>query len=148
MQNKHLQGRDRFPADRVVLFVHGATYPSETVFDIDLPGGSWMDYAAVKGWSTANRPLMPKPINDNPDADMASGNSREKLGRSGVAARHFYGPNLARRRIDQPTISGRSCANLGSYKPPFALCDRTFSPGRRCAFFLDAGEPMHLSIKA
>jgi pimeloyl-ACP methyl ester carboxylesterase len=50
VRNKHLEGRDSFSGDRVVLFVHGATYPSETVFDIDLPGGSWMDYVARKGY--------------------------------------------------------------------------------------------------
>jgi hypothetical protein len=34
VRNKRLEGRDSFPGERVVLFVHGATYPSETVFDI------------------------------------------------------------------------------------------------------------------
>ena len=39
VRNKHLEGRESFPSERVALFVHGATYPSETGFDIDLPGG-------------------------------------------------------------------------------------------------------------
>jgi pimeloyl-ACP methyl ester carboxylesterase len=50
VRNKHLDGRDRFPPERVVLFVHGATYPAETTFDIDLPGGSWMDIVASRGY--------------------------------------------------------------------------------------------------
>ncbi|HEY5215517.1 MAG TPA: alpha/beta fold hydrolase [Pseudolabrys sp.] len=50
VRNKRLEGRDSFPAERVVLFVHGATYPSETGFDIDLPGGSWMENVARKGY--------------------------------------------------------------------------------------------------
>src|SRR5262249_43522858 len=50
VRNKHLEGRDNFTAERIVLFVHGATYPSETVFDIDLPGGSWADLVAKKGY--------------------------------------------------------------------------------------------------
>src|SRR5262249_33450882 len=45
-----LEGRDSFPPERVVLFVHGATYPSETMFDIDLPGGSWVENVARKGY--------------------------------------------------------------------------------------------------
>jgi pimeloyl-ACP methyl ester carboxylesterase len=49
VRNKHVEGRENFPAERVVLFVHGATYPSETGFDIDLPGGSWAELAARKG---------------------------------------------------------------------------------------------------
>jgi pimeloyl-ACP methyl ester carboxylesterase len=50
VRNKHLEGRDSFSSDRIVLFVHGATYPSETGFDIDLPGGSWADLVASKGY--------------------------------------------------------------------------------------------------
>src|SRR6516162_71620 len=50
VRNKRLEGRDSFPGEKVVLFVHGATYPSETIFDIDLPGGSWADLAARKGY--------------------------------------------------------------------------------------------------
>ena len=50
VRNKHLEGREGFPAERVVLFVHGATYPSETGFDIDLPGGAWADLVARKGY--------------------------------------------------------------------------------------------------
>src|SRR6516165_5464231 len=53
---------------------------------------------------------------------MASGDSREKLGRTG---RSSSAP-LARHRVDQPTISGRSRANLGHYKSLFACVDRTF----------------------
>jgi pimeloyl-ACP methyl ester carboxylesterase len=75
--NKHPKGRDSFAADRVVLFVHGATYPSETVFDIDLPGGSWMDRAArdgydaylvdIRGYGRSTRPpSMSMPPADNP----------------------------------------------------------------------------------
>ncbi|HKQ26041.1 MAG TPA: alpha/beta fold hydrolase [Burkholderiales bacterium] len=37
-------------ADRILLYVHGATYPSETAFDLQLDGMSWMDYIAAHGW--------------------------------------------------------------------------------------------------
>ena len=37
--------------DNTVLFVHGATYPSETSFDLALDGLSWMDYIAAHGWN-------------------------------------------------------------------------------------------------
>ena len=50
VRNKRLEGRDSFPGERVVLLIHGATYPSETVFDIDLPGGPWADHVARKGY--------------------------------------------------------------------------------------------------
>src|SRR6202040_3081348 len=64
---------------------------------------------------------------------MAAGNSPEKRGRSGVAGGHCMGVRTeslraqsTRHRIDQPTISGRSCANSAHYKPLFACVDRTF----------------------
>lgn len=37
-------------AERTLLYVHGATYPSETAFDLPLDGLSWMDYIAAHGW--------------------------------------------------------------------------------------------------
>jgi pimeloyl-ACP methyl ester carboxylesterase len=76
VRNKRLAG-ETFPPQRIVLFVHGATFPSETMFDIDLPGGSWMDYAAkrgfdtysvdVRGYGRSTRPAaMSQPPADNP----------------------------------------------------------------------------------
>jgi len=50
VRNKRPAGVARFAPNRVVLFVHGATYPAETGFDIDLPGGSWLDHAARRGF--------------------------------------------------------------------------------------------------
>jgi pimeloyl-ACP methyl ester carboxylesterase len=77
VRNKRLEGRESFPAERIVLFVHGATYPSETVFDIDLPGGSWADHVAragydfylvdVRGYGRSTRPAtMDAPTAENP----------------------------------------------------------------------------------
>ena len=37
-------------AERIVLFVHGATYPAHTAFDLPLGGMSWMDYMAARGY--------------------------------------------------------------------------------------------------
>jgi pimeloyl-ACP methyl ester carboxylesterase len=76
VRNKHLAG-DRYPPERIVLFVHGATFPSETMFDLDLPGGSWMEHAAKRGFDTyivdirgygrSTRPAaMSQPPADNP----------------------------------------------------------------------------------
>jgi pimeloyl-ACP methyl ester carboxylesterase len=49
--------RNKRPADlgapageRIVLFVHGATYPAHTAFDLPLGGMSWMDYMAARGY--------------------------------------------------------------------------------------------------
>jgi pimeloyl-ACP methyl ester carboxylesterase len=50
VRNKHPQASTRFAAERILLFVHGATYPAETSFDLALNGMSWMDYLARRGY--------------------------------------------------------------------------------------------------
>ena len=50
VRNKRPDGVTHFKSERILLFVHGATYPSETAFDLALDGLSWMDYIAQRGW--------------------------------------------------------------------------------------------------
>jgi pimeloyl-ACP methyl ester carboxylesterase len=50
VRNKHVVGMSGFSAEKTVLFVHGATYPAETSFDLELSGLSWMDYIAARGY--------------------------------------------------------------------------------------------------
>ncbi len=47
---KHPAGVERFAGDRILLFVHGATYPAETSFDLPVGGASMMDMLAARGW--------------------------------------------------------------------------------------------------
>ena len=39
-----------FRSERTLLFVHGATYPASTAFDLALGGASWMDYIVSRGY--------------------------------------------------------------------------------------------------
>src|SRR5258708_39057859 len=77
VRNKHQAEARSFAPERIVLFVHGATFPSETMFDIDLPGGSWMEHAArrgfdaysvdIRGYGRSTRPAaMSQPPEANP----------------------------------------------------------------------------------
>jgi hypothetical protein len=50
IRNKHPAGVTTFPAEKILLFVHGATYPAESAFDLPLGGRSMMDYIAQQGW--------------------------------------------------------------------------------------------------
>lgn len=50
VRNKRPQGMNNFTSDKILLYVHGATYPSETAFDLQLNGMSWMDYIARHGY--------------------------------------------------------------------------------------------------
>jgi pimeloyl-ACP methyl ester carboxylesterase len=84
VRNKRPAGIDSFRPDKVVLLVHGATYPGESAFDLPLDGFSWMDYLArngydtymmdVRGYGRSTRPPeMDHPPADNPPiADTAT----------------------------------------------------------------------------
>jgi pimeloyl-ACP methyl ester carboxylesterase len=50
VRNKHPAGMKNFPSDRILLFVHGATYPAETAFDLPIEGVSMMDLIAGRGF--------------------------------------------------------------------------------------------------
>ena len=77
VRNKRPEGMSQFTKDNIVLFVHGATYPAETSFDLKLEGMSWMDYIAsrgydvylvdVRGFGRSSRPPeMDQPAAKNP----------------------------------------------------------------------------------
>ena len=50
VRNKRPAGMNAFSGAKTVIYVHGATYPSETAFDLRLDGLSWMDYIARQGY--------------------------------------------------------------------------------------------------
>lgn len=77
VRNKRPRDLATFSAENVVLFVHGATYPAETTFDLQLDGLSWMGYIAgrgydvymmdVRGYGKSSRPAeMNQPADRNP----------------------------------------------------------------------------------
>ena len=120
VRNKRPGEINCFPPEAIVLFVHGATYPCETIFDIDLPGGSWMDCLAhrgfdayfvdVRGYGRSTRPpAMLAPADQNPpfaDTDEAV--------RDVSAAVDFI---LKRRNVDRVNLVGWSwgTAIMGGY---------------------------------
>lgn len=76
VRNKRPQGVKKFAPDKILLFVHGATYPAEVAFDLKLNGLSWMDYIAqhgydvylvdLRGYGRSTRPpQMNQPAEDN-----------------------------------------------------------------------------------
>ena len=86
VRNKRLKSMNKFDRSNVILFVHGATYPAETGFDLRLDGVSWMDVLAlagndvymvdVRGYGKSTRPPeMEQPAAQNKpivDTDMAA----------------------------------------------------------------------------
>ena len=50
VRNKRPADMTAFRPERTLLYVHGATYPASTAFDLQLDGMSWMDYVAGRGY--------------------------------------------------------------------------------------------------
>ncbi len=50
VRNKRPADMTTFRPERTLLYVHGATYPASTAFDLQLDGMSWMDYVAGRGY--------------------------------------------------------------------------------------------------
>src|SRR6202040_3421295 len=88
--NKHPAGGTSFTPHKILFFVHGATYPAETSFDLPLGGRSMMDYVAqhgfdvylvdVRGYGGSTKPpqkgeppAQNKPIVDKTTAAAAGG---------------------------------------------------------------------------
>jgi len=76
VRNTRPEELSTFRSDRTLLFVHGATYPSDTMFDLKIAGASWMDSIAgrgydvysmdVRGFGRSSRPLeMERPATEN-----------------------------------------------------------------------------------
>ncbi|MBR0671961.1 alpha/beta hydrolase [Neoroseomonas soli] len=76
VRNKRPQGMNAFSPARTLLFVHGATYPAHTSFDLPLGGLSWMDYVAGRGFDVwcmdirgYGRSTRPPEMNQPPEAN-------------------------------------------------------------------------------
>jgi pimeloyl-ACP methyl ester carboxylesterase len=76
VRNKRPADMTRFSAERTLLFVHGATSPADTAFDLPLGGMSWMDYIASRGFDAYlldvrgyGKSTRPKEMSDKPDAN-------------------------------------------------------------------------------
>src|SRR6185295_16215772 len=50
VRNKRPANMTSFHPERTVIYVHGATYPASTAFDLKLDGLSWMEYIASRGY--------------------------------------------------------------------------------------------------
>src|SRR4029077_14275422 len=76
VRNKRPADMAAFRPERTVLFVHVATYPAHTAFDLALDGMSWMDYIAARGYDVYlldlrgyGKSTRPKEMADKPEAN-------------------------------------------------------------------------------
>ncbi len=50
LRNKHPAEFYSVKSDKIVLFIHGASYPAHSSFDFPIEGKSWMDWMAERGY--------------------------------------------------------------------------------------------------
>jgi pimeloyl-ACP methyl ester carboxylesterase len=76
VRNKRPADMTAFRPERTLLFVHGATYPAHTSFDLKLDGVSWMEYVAARGYDVYlldirgyGKSTRPKEMDDKAEAN-------------------------------------------------------------------------------
>ena len=111
LRNKHPTGGRGFDAQRIVLFVHGSTFPASSTFDVELPGGSWMGHLAALGYDTYALDIRgyggstrPASMSQPPEANPPFAGVHEAVRDIGAAVDYI----LARRRVSQLTLIGWS----------------------------------------
>ena len=120
VRNKRPAGMSAFPAEKVLLYVHGATYPASTSFDLPLNGLSMMDDLARQGYDVylvdlpgygfSDRPAqMRQPAGDNPPF-MRTADAARAVGQAVDAI-------LTRRKVDRLNLMGWSwgTSTMGLY---------------------------------
>lgn len=120
VRNKHPVGQSSYASDKIVLMVHGATYPSEAGFDIDLPGGSWMEYIARRGYDVYivdvrgyGRSTRPAAMDQPPDRNSPFADTQDAI-RDVAATVEFI---LKRRSVASINLIGWSWGTtiMGGY---------------------------------
>ncbi len=111
VRNKHLTILPQWSANRTLLFIHGATYPAETSFDLPIEGKSMMDLFAeagfdvflvdVRGYGRSTRP----PEMDKPATESAPVATSDEAGADLGAAVDYV---LALRGLSKLNLMGWS----------------------------------------
>lgn len=120
LRNKRPADITKFAPERVLLYVHGATYPSETAFDLQLNGFSWMDYLACRGFDVHlvdlrgyGRSTRPAEMSKPPEENGPIVNTAVAIRDVDSAVNHL----LAKRHLDKLNLLGWSWGTsiMGSY---------------------------------
>jgi pimeloyl-ACP methyl ester carboxylesterase len=110
VRNKHIGGRET-PADKILLFVHGATYPAETAFDLPIAGVSMMDLIAARGYDVYlvdvrgyGRSTRPAEMSQPPEANKPIVSTRVAAHDLGAAVDYI----LNKRKVSKINLMGWS----------------------------------------
>jgi pimeloyl-ACP methyl ester carboxylesterase len=111
VRNRAPKGLGSFTPEKTVLFVHGATYPSEAVFDLNVGEGSWMDYIARRGYDVYLLDIRGYGRSTRPEAMSSPAEAHAPFARTDEAAADIAAAVdfiLQRRGITQLNLIGWS----------------------------------------
>src|SRR5436190_9819169 len=111
IRNKHQAGAQQYGPDRILLFVHGATYPAETAFDLPIEGVSMMDLIAARGYDVYlvdvrgyGRSTRPAEMSQPPEANKPIVSTRVAAHDLGAAVDYI----LSKRKVSRINLMGWS----------------------------------------
>jgi len=111
VREKHAESMTSFSPDKTLLFVHGATYPADTSFDLPIDGVSMMDLFARSGFDvflvdvrSYGRSTRPPEMDQPPEANKPIATSEEVGADLGSAVDYI----LAKRHIPKLDLMGWS----------------------------------------
>src|SRR4051794_28429199 len=111
MRNKRPAAMADFPAHKILLYVHGATYPSETAFDLPIAGASMMDLIAARGYDVYlvdirgyGRSTRPPEMSEPPEANKPIVSTEDAVRDFATAVEHV----LQRRGVEKINLMGWS----------------------------------------
>ena len=111
VRNKHPAGMAQFSPERTILFVHGATYPASTAFDLPLGGTSFMQDLAEHGFDVYSLDLPGYGHSTRPPQMDQPGANNPPFETTADAVRHYgviADMVLKRRNIPRLVVMGWS----------------------------------------
>jgi pimeloyl-ACP methyl ester carboxylesterase len=111
VRNKRPANMNSFRPERTVIYVHGATYPASTAFDLKLDGLSWMEYIASRGYDVYLLDLRGYGKSTRPKEMSEDGKNNPPIVRNDTALKDIgtvVDFVLARRNIQRVNLLGWS----------------------------------------
>ena len=122
VRNKRPAEMREFQPARTVLFVHGATYPAHTTFDLPIEGRSWMDHIAARGYDVYLLDLRGYGKSTRPPEMAQSPDANPPIVRTETAVKDIAAVVdviLARRNIPRLVLLGWSWGTFST--PSYAI---------------------------
>ena len=127
VRNKRPADMRAFHPERTVLFVHGATYPAHSTFDLPIEGRSWMDYIAARGYDVYLLDLRGYSKSTRPPEMAQSSDANPPIVRTETAVKDIAAAVdfiLARRAIPRLVLLGWSWGTFSTPTYTIALPDK------------------------